>query len=209
MFYILEQMFVLCKKHSVLFSHILFLHMEGHEQASNRSWLSMRSHLLQKGYHGDAARKVRGGGMTEEHLTADLLKQLSAAARPEDYLLQGETIDRELSDYLNELRNDRGMKRAAVVRESAVNETFVYDIFKGKSLPGRNNALKLAFALRCSLIETQRILRLAGVSELWPKRSRDAVIIWCIERGLTLAQCDDELYRLGEQTLVNPEDDSA
>ena len=100
--------------------------------------------------------------MTEEHLTADLLKQLSAAARPEDYLLQGETIDRELSDYLNELRNDRGMKRAAVVRESAVNETFVYDIFKGKSLPGRDNALKLAFALRCSLIETQRILRLAG-----------------------------------------------
>ena len=70
--------------------------------------------------------------------------------------------------------------------------------------------LKLAFALRCNLIETQRILRLAGVSELWPKRSaRDAVIIWCIERGLTLAQCDDELYRLGEQTLVNPEDDSA
>ena len=133
--------------------------------------------------------------MTEEHLTADLLKQLSAAARPEDYLLQGETIDRELSDYLNELRNDRSMKRA--------------DIFKGKSLPGRDNALKLAFALRCSLIETQRILRLAGVSELWPKRSRDAVIIWCIERGLTLAQCDDELYRLGEQTLVNPEDDSA
>lgn len=106
--------------------------------------------------------------MTEEHLTADLLKQLSAAARPEDYLLQGETIDRELSDYLNELRNDRGMKRAAVVRESAVNETFVYDIFKGKSLPGRDNALKLAFALRCSLIETQRILRLAGVSELCP-----------------------------------------
>lgn len=147
--------------------------------------------------------------MVEEHLTADLLKQLSAAARPEDYLLQGETIDREMSDYLNELRNDRGMKRAAVVRESAVNETFVYDIFKGKSLPGRDNSLKLAFALRCSLIETQRILRLAGVSELWPKRSRDAVIIWCIERGLTLAQCDDELYRLGEQTLVNPEDDSA
>ena len=77
--------------------------------------------------------------MAVEHLTADLLKQLSAAARPEDYLLQGETIDRELSDYLNELRNDRGMKRAAVVRESAVNETFVYDIFKGKS--GRFRAL--------------------------------------------------------------------
>lgn len=149
-----------------------------------------------------------GDGMTEEHLTADLLEQIRAAARPEDYLLQGETIDRELADYLNELRKERGMKRSAVVRESTVNETFVYDIFKGKSLPGRDNAIKLALALHCSLIETQRILRLAGVSELWPKRSRDAVIIWCIERGFTLAQCDDELYRLGERTLVNPEDGS-
>ena len=69
--------------------------------------------------------------MTEEHLTADLLEQLRAAARPEDYLLQGETIDREVSDYLNELRKERGMKRSAVVRESTVNESFVYDIFKG------------------------------------------------------------------------------
>ena len=99
--------------------------------------------------------------MTEEHLTADLLEQLRAAARPEDYLLQGETIDRELSDYLNELRKERGMKRSAVVRESTVNESFVYDIFKGKSLPGRDNAIKLALALHCSLIETQRILRQA------------------------------------------------
>lgn len=131
MFYILEHMFVFSKRHSIWLS----AHVWGFEQDSNRAWLSMRSHLLQKGYHGDAARKVRGGGMAEEHLTADLLKQLSAAARPEDYLLQGETIDRELSDYLNELRNDRGMKRAAVVRESAVNETFVYDISKGRAFP--------------------------------------------------------------------------
>ena len=146
--------------------------------------------------------------MTEEHLTADLLKQLCAAAKPEDYLLQGETIDRELPDYLNELLSERALKRADVVRASAVNETFIYDIFKGKSLPGRDNAIKIAFSLHCDLTETQRILRLAGVSELWPKRSRDAVIIWCIEHDFTLAQCDDELYRLGEQTLVDPEDGS-
>lgn len=144
--------------------------------------------------------------MVEEHLTADLLEQLCAAETPEAYLLQGETIDRELSDYLNELREDRGMSRADVIQASAVNGTFVYDIFKGKSLPGRDNAIKLALALRCSLIETQRVLRLAGVSELWPKRSRDAIIIWCIERRRTLAQCDDELYRLGERTLIDPED---
>ena len=59
----------------------------------------------------------------------------------------------------------------------------------------------LALGLGCSLRETQRLLRLDGVSELWPKVRRDAVIIWCVEHGFTRSQTDDELYRLGEKTL--------
>jgi hypothetical protein len=43
------------------------------------------------------------------------------------------------------------------------------------------------------------------VSELWCKTRRDAIIIYCIEHGYTLAECDDELYRLGEETLVSRE----
>lgn len=143
--------------------------------------------------------------MTEEHLTEDLLARLLAAARPEDYLDTGETLDRKLPDYLHELLNERGMKRAEVVRASGVNGTVVYDLFAGKSLPGRDNALMLAFGLRCTLRETQRLLRLAGVSELWPKVRRDAIIIWCIDQGFSREQCDDELWRLGERTLLKGE----
>ena len=40
------------------------------------------------------------------------------------------------------------------------------------------------------------------MSELYCKNRRDAIIIYCIDKGYTLAECDDELYRLGEQTLV-------
>lgn len=32
-------------------------------------------------------------------------------------------------------------------------------------------------------IETQRLLRLAGVSELYCRRRRDAIIIWCLRQG--------------------------
>lgn len=60
----------------------------------------------------------------------------------------------------------------------------------------------LAFGLGCSLRETQRLLRLAGVSELWPKTRRDAIIIWCVNNGKTMQECDDELWRLGEKTLL-------
>lgn len=136
-----------------------------------------------------------------ERLTEELLERLFAAQTPEVYLDQGLTIDRELSDYLHELLVAKGLKRADVVRASGLNGTFVYDVFAGKSRLGRDHALMLAFGLGCDLRETQRLLRLDGVSELWPKLRRDAVIIWCVEHGFTRSQADDELYRLGEKTL--------
>ena len=136
-----------------------------------------------------------------ERLTEELLERLFAAQTPEVYLDQGLTIDRELSDYLHELLVATGPKRADVVRAPGLNGTFVYDVFAGKSRLGRDHALMLAFGLGCDLRETQRLLRLDGVSELWPKLRRDAVIVWCVEHGFTRSQADDELYRLGEKTL--------
>ena len=140
--------------------------------------------------------------MEQERLTEDLLARLLAADRPEAFLDQEHIVDRTLPDYLYELLNDRGMRRSQVVRASGLNSTFLYDIFAGKVRPRRDHAIMLAFGLGCSLRETQRLLRLAGVSELWPKTRRDAIIIWCVNNGKTMQECDDELWRLGEKTLL-------
>lgn len=140
--------------------------------------------------------------MQKERLTEDLLARLLNARTPEEYLAQGETVDRELPDYLYALLDAKGMNRSQVARISSINTTFLYNIFEGKSKPKRDNALMLAFALGCDLRQTQRLLRLADVAELWPKVRRDAIIIWCIERGYTREECDDELYRLGERAIL-------
>lgn len=140
--------------------------------------------------------------MGEEALTEDLLARLLAASSPQAYLDEELTLDRSLADYLKELLAYKNMKRADVVRASGLNATVVYDIFAGKSRPGRNNAIMLAFGLNCTLCETQRLLRLAGVSELCPKMRRDAIIIWCLDRSLTRVACDDELWRFGERALL-------
>ena len=137
-----------------------------------------------------------------EHLTEELLERLLASRSVDSYLESAETPDRSLPDYLFELLHKRKLKRADVMRGSGLNGTVVYDIFSGKSRPGRDHAVMLALGLKANLRETQRILRLAGVAELWCKHRRDAVLIWCIEHGLTRAETDDELYRLGEKTLL-------
>jgi hypothetical protein len=140
-----------------------------------------------------------------ELLTEELLERLLSSASPEAYL-SGDTLDdRSLADYLYDLIDVHGLTRADVARGAAMNGTFVYQLFEGSRGVGRDNAIKLAFGCRCSLREAQRLLRMAGLSELWCKKRRDAIIIHCIDNGLTLAQCDDELYRLGEETLVERE----
>lgn len=135
-------------------------------------------------------------------MTEDLLARLLAAASPDDYLDEGLTLERSLADYLYEMLADKGLKRADVYRASGLNSTVVYDAFAGKSRLGRDNALMVAFGLSCSLRETQRLLKLAGVAELYPKVRRDAIIIWCIDHGMSREDCDDELWRFGEKTLL-------
>ena len=129
--------------------------------------------------------------MIEERLTEDLLARLLAAPNPDSYLGEGLTLQRSLADYLHELLAAKGL-----------NSTVVYDAFSGKSRLGRDNALMVAFGLGCSLRETQRLLKLAGAAELYPKVRRDAIIIWCIDRGMSREACDDELWRFGEKTLL-------
>lgn len=153
---------------------------------------------------GEKDAQTGGASSGEERLTEDLLERLLEASSPEAYLdTEGIEGNREFVDYLFERLGERGGKRAAVVRESGLNPTVVYDIFQGKSRPGRDHAVMLAFGLRCDLRQTQRLLRLAGVSELWCKQRRDAILIWCIDRGCTREQADDELFRLGEKTLLD------
>ncbi len=135
-------------------------------------------------------------------LTEELLERLLKSSNVQDYLQESDSTDRSLAAYLHELLAAHGLKRAEVVRASGINATVVYDIFAGKSKPGHDHAVMLAFGLGCNLRETQRLLRQAGVSELYCKIRRDAILIWCIENGLTRAEADDELYRLGEKTLL-------
>lgn len=152
----------------------------------------------EQGEQGAAA----GGSV---RLTAELLEQLLASATPEQYLARASLEERSLAEYAEAVREAHGLKKSQVIRASGLNPTFCYQIFEGTRRPGRDSAIMLAFGLGCSLVEAQRLLRLAGASELWSRNRRDAIIIFCLEHGMNRAQTDDELWRLGEKTLLDGE----
>ena len=136
-----------------------------------------------------------------ERLTEEVLQELLDAPCIDSFIDDHEFSSRSLDEYLQSLLETKHLERVRVVRMADLNETFGYQIFTGARNPSRNKVLQIAFAMALSLRETNRALSCAGVSVLDPKRRRDAIIIFCLDRGCSLQRVNEELYRLGEDTV--------
>ena len=139
--------------------------------------------------------------MAQKKLTEELLAELLDAPSVEAYVSSHDFPATSLSDYLNQLLAEKGLERSRVVRMADLNETFGYQIFTGARHPSRDKVLQIAFAMALTLRETNRALTAADVSNLNCKDRRDAIIIFCIDRGCSLQKVNEELYRFGERTV--------
>ncbi len=136
-----------------------------------------------------------------ERLTEELLDELLSSSSLEGYLEQNKPSSRTLAEYLQQLLDEKGLERSRVVRMANLNDTFGYQIFRGTRHPSRDKVLQIAFAMALTLRETNRALTAAGASELYCKDRRDAIIIFCLDRGCSLQKVNEELYRFGERTI--------
>lgn len=138
----------------------------------------------------------------KEPLTEELLDELLASPSAVSFTAKHRIKERTLSDYLQFLLEEKGLVRAQVIRAAGLNETFGYQIFTGARKPGRNKVLQLAFAMKLDLREANRLLKASGANELYCKNRRDAIIIFCLEKGYDLRKTDEELYRFKEETIA-------
>lgn len=136
-----------------------------------------------------------------ERLTEELLEELLSTSSIDDYLERNDPRSPTLAEYLQRLLDEKGLTRSRVVRMANLNDTFGYQIFTGARHPSRDKVLQIAFAMALTMRETNRALVAAGVSELYCKDRRDAIIIFCLDRGCSLQKVNEELYRFGERTI--------
>lgn len=136
-----------------------------------------------------------------ERLTEEVLQELLDAPSLDEFIDAHEFPAVTLPEFLERMLEKKGLKRSRVVRMADLNETFGYQIFTGARNPSRDKVLQIAFAMALSLRETNRALMAAGASSLDPKCRRDAIIIFCIDQGCSLQKANEELYRLGEDTV--------
>jgi transcriptional regulator with XRE-family HTH domain len=133
--------------------------------------------------------------------TGKLFDELLLADEPAKFASKHKITKRTLAEYLQQLLEEKGLSRPKVVAEAGLNPTYGYDIFTGKKHPSREKVLPLAFAMKCTLTETNRLLRAAGVNELYVKDRRDAIIIFCIDHGYSLMKTNEALFRYGENAI--------
>ena len=108
---------------------------------------------------------------------------------------------RNLSELLNHLFEEKNISKAALAKKAGMSEIYLHQIFAGRRNPSRNRLLCLCYGLEASVEETQELLKLCGMAQLYPKLKRDAIIYYGLLHKLSLFEINDKLFDENEETL--------
>ena len=130
------------------------------------------------------------------------MEALNQSSSIEEYINteQDYLIDSAVCDYLNQLLEEKSLKKSTVIKNSELNEIYGYQIFSGKRIPSRDKLISISFGMNLSLDETQALLKYAG-APLYPKQKRDSLLIWGKNHQFSIYQINELLYAENEDTL--------
>ena len=114
---------------------------------------------------------------------------------------QEQFVDKSVAELLNHLFEKKTISKAVLAKQAGMSEIYLHQIFAGRRTPSRNRLLCLCYGLEASIEETQELLRLCGMAELYPKLKRDAIIYYGLLHKLDLFVINDKLFDENEDTL--------
>lgn len=138
--------------------------------------------------------------------TDDLLKQLSnvnTLSELKKYAASSNGASHPLSlhEYLSVLISQSAIPVSELVRRSGIQRNYAYQILSGAKHPGRDKIIALCISLNLSLDETQRALTIAKEGVLYPKNKRDSILIFSINKSMSVQETNELLYEMNEPVL--------
>jgi len=135
--------------------------------------------------------------------TEKLLAEIKSDADLQKFMERNQAeFTKPLHEYLAQLLQEKNLTKAEVIKKSMLNINYAYHIFLGKRKnPSRDKILALGLSMQLNLDEMQYLLRYAGCGALYPRNSRDAILISAVEQNLSVVETNDLLENLGENIL--------
>jgi len=143
--------------------------------------------------------------------TEELLNELKEAKAIGDFTSANEEEFENLSlpEVLAQMLEKYKKAKIDVIKAARFDYTYGYQIFDGKKSPKREKLLQMAFGFPLNLDDTNRLLRAGGVNGLYVRCKRDVICMYCLHKGMTLEECNSYLYQLGEETLIEEDNDGS
>lgn len=139
----------------------------------------------------------------EKKNTDNLQQELMDSPNLTQFLTQNQDyfVNANLSELLNQLFESKNISKATLAKQSGMSEIYLYQIFAGRRNPSRNRLICLCYGLEATVEETQQLLRLCNMAQLYPKLKRDAIIYYGLQHQLGLYEINDRLFDEDEETL--------
>ena len=141
--------------------------------------------------------------MAEKINTSTLMKRLFKTKHLDAFLEQNEHNMQaaEFDQMIRSLCEERGLVPEQVILRAEIDRTYGYQIFRGIRKPSRDKILQIALGMHLNMEETAKLLRLAGLSPLYPRLKREAVILYCLRKGASVLDTQELLSRYGFSLL--------
>lgn len=135
--------------------------------------------------------------------TSDLLKVLNSKKTITEFLNENEDslISAPVSELLENLLKKKGLKKSDVIKSANLDRTYAYQIFSGIKRPSRDKLLSTCFGIGLTFSETQELLNQSGYAPLYPKNKRDSIIIFSLNKKMSIVETDILLSENNEATL--------
>ena len=135
--------------------------------------------------------------------TAILQSELKCAKSAEEFVLenQSELQTKSVAEYLNEMLIRYDLEKCDVAKRGGFVGNYPYQVFNGVKSAGRDKLIQIALGFPLTLEETQYLLRLGGHSELYVRNSRDAYLMFALEKKYDISQVNELLYKNKKELL--------
>ncbi len=112
-----------------------------------------------------------------------------------------EIPDLSLAHYLDHLLEKYGQSKSEVLQKTTLQRNYGYQIMNGSKEGGRDKIIQIALAMKVSLKECNHLLDLSNNGNLYAKRKRDALLIYALNKHLSVFETNELLLKYHQSSL--------